>query len=444
MARPHISPNQREILYVTDSATGNAAYLTATSNALDVNIVSGGGGGPSVLMADDTANPTIPQQASFLMLYDQSGTWDRLRSAVATNGTFADGLLGVGIQGISPSDFKYYSLTTDHPTSDDLAGSSLFAVDTRAFLYGYDGTNWDRIRGDSTNGLDVDVTRLIPGTTATSLGKAEDAAHTTGDTGVLSLAVRNDAAATLTSTDGDYTPLATDAAGRVGVTDLGGSLTVDGTVSITANSSVNVNQIGGNAVNTGTGAAGTGTQRVVTATDSTIGTVTTLSTLTGSGVAHDAIDSGNPHKFGYKAESSLATVTLVADADRTDAYGDLDGVGYTRPYSLGDVKADATSNTDGTSTASAVFTAVASTKNCIDAIHCFRTDAGTTPIYVDFRDGTAGSVLWRVVLPPNGGAVLPKANMPYFRTSANTALAYDVSAATTTVYINVSGFQSKL
>lgn len=37
MARPHISPNQREILYVTDSITGNATYVTATNNKLDVN-----------------------------------------------------------------------------------------------------------------------------------------------------------------------------------------------------------------------------------------------------------------------------------------------------------------------------------------------------------------------------------------------------------------------
>lgn len=37
MARPHISPNQREILYVTDSATGGATYVTATNNKLDVN-----------------------------------------------------------------------------------------------------------------------------------------------------------------------------------------------------------------------------------------------------------------------------------------------------------------------------------------------------------------------------------------------------------------------
>lgn len=43
----------------------------------------------------------------------------------------------------------------------------------------------------------------------------EDAAHTTGDTGTMSLAVRNDTLAALTDTDGDYTPLQVDAQGAL-------------------------------------------------------------------------------------------------------------------------------------------------------------------------------------------------------------------------------------
>lgn len=70
-----------------------------------------------------------------------------------------------------------------------------------------------RIGGDATNGLDVDVTRVIPGTSATHLGKAEDAAHTTGDTGVMVLGVRQDAAAALAGTDGDYIPPSFDSQG---------------------------------------------------------------------------------------------------------------------------------------------------------------------------------------------------------------------------------------
>ena len=39
---------------------------------------------------------------------------------------------------------------------------------------------------------DVNVLDVIPGVGATNLGKAEDAVHVTGDTGVMLLAVRQD------------------------------------------------------------------------------------------------------------------------------------------------------------------------------------------------------------------------------------------------------------
>ena len=82
-----------------------------------------------------------------------------------------------------------------------------------------DGTlgGTDKIGGDATNGLDVDVTRVVPGTSATHLGKAEDAAHASGDTGVFVLAVRKDTAGTLAGTDGDYAALAVDANGLLRV-----------------------------------------------------------------------------------------------------------------------------------------------------------------------------------------------------------------------------------
>jgi hypothetical protein len=56
-------------------------------------------------------------------------------------------------------------------------------------------------------------TSVTPGTAAANLGKAEDAGHTTGDVGVMSLGVRNDTLATTTNTTADYTQLTTDQAG---------------------------------------------------------------------------------------------------------------------------------------------------------------------------------------------------------------------------------------
>lgn len=61
------------------------------------------------------------------------------------------------------------------------------------------------------------TTTLTPGTGATNLGKAEDAPHTTGDSGVFVLGVRNDTATALAGTTLDYIPITTDANGATWV-----------------------------------------------------------------------------------------------------------------------------------------------------------------------------------------------------------------------------------
>lgn len=73
--------------------------------------------------------------------------------------------------------------------------------------------------GDGGGSLTVDgsvsISALVPGTGATNLGKAEDAAHATGDVGVMALAVRNDGGTSLAGASGDYIPLTTDNVGRL-------------------------------------------------------------------------------------------------------------------------------------------------------------------------------------------------------------------------------------
>lgn len=67
----------------------------------------------------------------------------------------------------------------------------------------------------TTTANDVDVISDIPGVGATNLGKAEDAGHTTADTGVAMWGVRNDSTATTFGANNDYTPIAVDAQGAV-------------------------------------------------------------------------------------------------------------------------------------------------------------------------------------------------------------------------------------
>ena len=65
---------------------------------------------------------------------------------------------------------------------------------------------------------DVDVASVVPGTGATNLGKAEDGAHTSGDVGVMALAVRRDTPnAAIADTNADYIPLAASSTGALRV-----------------------------------------------------------------------------------------------------------------------------------------------------------------------------------------------------------------------------------
>lgn len=61
----------------------------------------------------------------------------------------------------------------------------------------------------------VSVAASVPGTSATNEGKAEDAVHGSGDTGVMALSVRNDGATVIAGSAGDYSPQAVDQYGAV-------------------------------------------------------------------------------------------------------------------------------------------------------------------------------------------------------------------------------------
>ena len=86
---------------------------------------------------------------------------------------------------------------------------------------------------------DVDVTTVVPGTGATNLGKDEDAAHSSGDVGVMALGVNDDTPAALSGADGRYEPFQV-SAGRAW-TWAGGKNTYSakGTITVTLTSLAN-------------------------------------------------------------------------------------------------------------------------------------------------------------------------------------------------------------
>jgi hypothetical protein len=169
---------------------------------------------------------------------------------------------------------------------------------------------------------------------------------------------------------------------------------------------------------------------------------TAIGGITGSSsagdVAHDAADSGNPVKIGTKAIAALSGATLVAAADRSNAYSDLDGAILVRADgALGDFVSGTNNNADGTST-QVIAAAGAGVKTYITDITLANTSSSN--IIVELKDGS--TVKWTFPVPANGGVT------HHFRSplagTANTAWNFDPSAATTTVYCSAAGFKSKV
>lgn len=236
------------------------------------------------------------------------------------------------------------------------------------------------ITGDAANGLDVDVTRLpslpagtnnigdvdvltLPGTFA------EDVPHTSGDVGHFVLGVRNSALTTLTSADGDYSPVAVDNAGR-----------------LILNAPLDI----------------TGLQ------------------------AHDAAISGNdPVLIAARANANEPTA-VSADGDVTHLWADLLGrlvvtVGHPNPEPPVNVNATASGNT----TVIAAPGASLSLHICKASI--INRDA--TNRLVALQDGAGGTVRWRGELASEGGGANIDFGSRGWKLTANTLLNVNLDAA---------------
>lgn len=98
----------------------------------------------------------------------------------------------------------------------------------------------------------------------------------------------------------------------------GVAIPVSGTVTITPSGTqaANLTQVNTAAVNVGTGAAGTGTQRVTTSTDSTIGTVTAVTAITnalpaGTNVIGHVINDASSAVIGHVITDTTSTTAVT-------------------------------------------------------------------------------------------------------------------------------------
>lgn len=218
------------------------------------------------------------------------------------------------------------------------------------------------------------------------------------------------------------------------------------TVTTLGNNRTALNEINGTAVTTGTGASSAGTQRVVTATDSTIGTVTSVTQnadirqatasnlnaqVVGS-IAHDGVDSGNPEKIGYYATTTNRT--RVASADRVDAIADTAGRGIVNLGQVRDLRSKQTTTISASTSETTIGTAVASTFLDLVALVVSNTSSATNT-RIDFRDTTAGTILFSLQSPANTVVGFQLAGHSIPQTSVNTN--WTATCATSTTDIRV-------
>lgn len=182
----------RQVVVVGDPATAaNVQTVSAGGAALvDTELPA------AAALSDSIGNPTSPMVGSGGMLYDGTD-WRRMRTMDDAGGNLAT---SVGILVNVPHLHDTGSSVTPMKRGAELTDADVGAWMPGAALMMYNGTNWSRCRGDTTNGLDVDVTRMPVASTATLTNVAASATSVTLDaanSARLGLTIFNDSTSAL-------------------------------------------------------------------------------------------------------------------------------------------------------------------------------------------------------------------------------------------------------
>lgn len=243
------------------------------------------------------------------------------------------------------------------------------------------------------------IESIIAGVGATNIGKAEDAAHADGDTGVFFLTVRKDAAASTASTNNDYAALTTDANGRV----WANTTLSDGT------NVVDVQTAGADGLTNSTNRL-----RVASTPNLWNGATwdrmpgNTSGTFNQGNIAHDGVDAGNPIANGARAIDHGTNPTAVAAGDRTVVYANRAGVPFVISGHPNVVTIKHTTITTAVTDA-AIITVGAGTKIVVTKIKAICDNASTVfpTILVGFgatnTPTTTGVILSHPGCPAGGG-----------------------------------------
>jgi hypothetical protein len=272
-------------------------------------------------------------------------------------------------------------------------------IDVGAKNLVFNGSTWDRSRGDATNGMLV------------NLGTNNDVTVTgtvTANAGTGSFTVAQATAASLNAT-------------VVGTGTFAVQASQSGTWTLGANSGVDIGDV---TINNASGASAVNIQdggNSITVD----GTVTVTDGLNIEGdVAHDSVDSGNPVKIGFQAESSFPTA--VATGDRANGISDVFGRQLVAHVDAG-MQVWKGANVATTQTGTDIWTPSAGKKICMTyiAISSYATTAGRVILWLGASGDTtynAGTdqLVW-------AGSFAPSANA---KPGAIISLPYGITAVT--------------
>ena len=216
---------------------------------------------PSAAALSDTlSNPTTPQVGADILLWDAGNTqWLRAQKVVHATNSTGGGIQAVGI-------LAEYDESSPTAITENQFGNIRISANRNLYSTIRDAAGNERglnIDANGEIGIGAIRTSVTPGTSAAHLGKAEDAAHTTGDTGVMLLAVRESSVTDLSAgnTNGDYEPLQVSATGRLWVSAVVDTALPAGTNAIgklAANSGVDIGDVDITSILPGTGASNLG------------------------------------------------------------------------------------------------------------------------------------------------------------------------------------------
>jgi hypothetical protein len=269
------------------------------------------------------------------------------------------------------------------------------SLHTSSRSYVFNGTTWDRVRGDVTNGLDVDVTRLPALVAGTAY------------------------------------------VGKVRITDGTNDLTVDTVHSDGESSTENHLDVAAKQMLYNGATWDMMRGDITNGLDVDVTRVTGTVAVAGN-VASGSADSGNPVKMGGQARTTNRTA--VTDGQRTDFIADDLGRQIVVMNQVRDLVTQSTTTISTTTETTVLAAGAAGVFH--DLTLLMMTNTGNTATRVDIRDATAGTVRFSVWLPAAGGGVVLQPPVPITATGAAANWTAQLSAATTDVRIFVQAIKN--